>query len=192
MLIWNGSVVFINPNKTLLPPPVNIDWFLGATFGIVNPGTFEQFVDTNLTDSTPVIVYDQAMFVFFTFGHNFYHVMSEYMPTVHTVLCRYLGLCRYDAASTLQMIMVDPFDIHTENWAQPVNPRFSRCVSGMPVRHVSSPQWNGSLVLLRRAIAGWGTEARADHGHIHHWYVVQPVCTHTACTAPLCPGVRCS
>lgn len=170
MAIWNGTVLFFHhDNTTTQPPSLNIDWFLGAILGIEHPGTFEAYAAANLTETTPVVVYEQAQLVFFTFGHNFYHVMSEYMPTVHTMLCRYLGLCTYDPKATTQLIMVDPFNVHKELWGQPVNPEFTKCVTSLPVRHVQSPQFDGKLVVLKNVLAGWGSEARADHGHMHHW-----------------------
>ena len=49
----------------------------------------------------PTTIVDEAIFLHFIFYFNYYHVFSEYAPTLHNVVCKYWGKCRCEGSVVL-------------------------------------------------------------------------------------------
>ncbi|RMZ52701.1 hypothetical protein APUTEX25_000820 [Auxenochlorella protothecoides] len=95
---------------------------------------------------------------------NFYHMFSEVAPTMHHVVCKWLGDCTYDAHSSLRLFFVQekqagqPAYIMLDSLAD-----VFKCLSPAPVLHKDDAPLSGRVVILEKAVVGVSPEVRVFH-----------------------------
>ena len=87
---------------------------------------------------------------------NFYHMFAEVAPTLHNVLCRYLGDCKYHPEAGVQLIWIEEHRAGNPDYIMldSIKDTF-RCLTPLPVLHKDSP-------VFKDKVAGWLAAALQD------------------------------
>ena len=102
---------------------------------------------------------------------------AEYLPSIHNTLCTVWGDCKYDAGSDLRVILqtdrgAHPHFLHKPHLEQSRQHEMTRCLAGPNLVLSTDNPGNTSaneLVLVRRALVGFGPECRSDYLHCWPW-----------------------
>ena len=79
---------------------------------------------------------------------NYYHVVTETLPTWHNIMCKFLGYCQYSKDSQLQLWLLEirgPGAYMDLSFRMPALAPLYSCLSPLAPRHIKAPDNYGKV-----------------------------------------------
>ncbi|KAK9814303.1 hypothetical protein WJX72_003660 [[Myrmecia] bisecta] len=173
LYLWNDTIYYVTTDAGTLArgvPPVAMSWvaqpdsFAALQFG----GDEAMWLEVIHPDDLPFdwqeqqkLVAEEVLAWKLTFQDNYGHLLGEHGPTLHAVLCSYMGRCQYSKADLedLHILLV-----HEDDGEMDIIPaaglEMIRCFSKHSMRLTNDPIFDNKVLVINHMMAGIGPECR--------------------------------
>ena len=136
-------------------------WGSAMLLQVLNVSTYQE-LGLAAPESVTVTRITRAVLQYWLFPWNYYHMLAEYLPTLHNHLCKYWGDCDHDPHSDLHILLRN----HLKKGVAATEA--VKAITGQPITSIwelGNGDATTEVLLVDQMLVGVGIECRMDHLH---------------------------